>query len=236
MANAGWEVWAAVRRMDAWLESMRGPDGYGGPVAHWWQNCLLFTGAGLDWRYEGIIEGYLALHQKTGEARWLDKARRAGDDLVRGQLPDGRFRNSSFELNPYAGGTPHEAANDGALMELAEVLRDRGEAGWAAYLDAAERNLRGFVLGVLWDGERRWFRNTSGDATFVPNKAATIVEALLRWAALMGDEELVERYARPTLEAMVECEARMPGSMLDTSIIIHTKEYVDVTYSCSCVE
>ena len=46
---------SAVANLDAWLDTMRSPDGYGGPVAHWWQNCLQFTGAGLDWRYEGII-------------------------------------------------------------------------------------------------------------------------------------------------------------------------------------
>ena len=68
----------AVSKLDAWLETMRGPDGYGGPVAHWWQNCLQFTGAGLDWRYEGIVIGYLNLYQKTGNEQWLAKARRAG--------------------------------------------------------------------------------------------------------------------------------------------------------------
>jgi hypothetical protein len=50
-----------LARLEAWLESMRGPGGYGGPVAHWWRQSLLYTGPGLDWRYEGIILGYLAL-------------------------------------------------------------------------------------------------------------------------------------------------------------------------------
>src|SRR5690242_5859072 len=39
----------AVAGLDAWLESMRGPGGYGGPVVHWWQQSLIYTGAGLDW-------------------------------------------------------------------------------------------------------------------------------------------------------------------------------------------
>ena len=75
-----------VADLDAWLETMRGPDGYGGPVAHWWQNCLSYTGAGLDWRYEGLISGYLTLWARTGEPRWAARARRAGDDLRRGLL------------------------------------------------------------------------------------------------------------------------------------------------------
>ena len=97
---------AAVVAIDGWLDTMRGPDGYGGPVAHWGGDCLRFTGAGLDWRYEGIIIGYLNLYERTGDEAWLAKARRVGDDLVRGQLPGGSFCNSCFEMNPYAGGTP----------------------------------------------------------------------------------------------------------------------------------
>jgi len=121
-----------LARIDSWLDTMRGTDGYGGPVAHWWQNCLQFTGAGLDWRYEGLITGYLTLHERTGQSEWLAKARRAGDDLLSGQLPGGTYRNSSFELNPYSGGTPHEAAVDLALLHLAEALRERGDHGPAA--------------------------------------------------------------------------------------------------------
>jgi hypothetical protein len=106
---------------------MRGPGGYSGPVVHWWRDCLDYSGPGLDWRYEGIIIGYLNLWAATGEASWLAKARRAGDDLMNGQLPSGNFRNSCFELNPNTGGTPHEAACDLALLRLAEAWSvDRG--------------------------------------------------------------------------------------------------------------
>jgi hypothetical protein len=64
------DIGRAVASLDAWFETMRGPDGYGGPVAHWWQDCLHFTGAGLDWRYEGIIAGYLNLFERTGQTVW----------------------------------------------------------------------------------------------------------------------------------------------------------------------
>jgi hypothetical protein len=48
---------AVVAQLDRWLEGMRGPAGYGGPVVHWWRHSLHFAGAGLDWRYEGIVLG-----------------------------------------------------------------------------------------------------------------------------------------------------------------------------------
>jgi len=211
----------AVIGLDAWLETMRGSDGYGGPVAHWWQNCLQFTGAGLDWRYEGIIIGYLNLYKRTGDERWLAKARRAGDDLVRGQLPTGNFRNSNFEQNPYTGGTPHEAACDLALLHLAEVLRERGDTTWQTYLATAERNIRGYHIERLWDCEARAFRDHPRTPCFVANKAATLVEALLKLARLTGDEALVETYALPTLEAILAHQMRdgpLHGAIYQNSI------------------
>jgi hypothetical protein len=175
---------------------------------------LRFTGAGLDWRYEGVIIGYLNLYERTGDKAWLAKARRAGDDLVRGQLSGGNFRNSCFEMNPYTGGTPHEAACDVALLQLAQRLKEQNDPVWTAYAETAERNLQGFILPVLWDTERRLFRNTATDPTFVPNKGATIVEVLLTWAVLDGEEGLVEAYVVPTLDAILACQDMAPEGPL----------------------
>jgi hypothetical protein len=210
------EIAEAVTKLDVWLETMRAPDGYGGPVAHWWQNCLQFTGTGLDWRYEGIVIGYLNLYKKTGEDGWLGKARQAGDDLVRGQLSTGNLRNSCFELNPHTGGTPHEAACDLALLHLAEVLRERGDPAWQTYLASAERNIRGYYIEWLWDPDAQSFRDHPHIPSFVPNKAATLVKALLKLAALNGDEALAEIYALPTLEAILAHQVQ--GGPLDGAI------------------
>ena len=187
---------------------MRGPQGYGGPVAHWWQNCLSFTGAALDWRYEGIIHGYLHLYRHSGDVAWLARARRAGDDLLRGQLPAGTYRHSAFELNPGTGGTPHEAACDLALLSLSRVLRQAGDPGWRTYLAAAERNLRGYYIATLWDEDAHSFRDQPRIPSFVPNKAATLLEALLLWAELSGAEEPAERYARPAAAAILGHQER----------------------------
>jgi hypothetical protein len=198
------DVRIAVARLDSWLDTMRGPDGYTGPVAHWWQNCLMYTGLGLDWRYEGIIHGYVTLFERTGDRCWLDKARRAGDDLLAGQLPSGHFVSSSFELNPYVGGTPHEAACDLALLTLAEVLRAQGQDDWRRYHGAADRNARAAQIGRLWDPAERRLRDDPGVPTFVPNKAATFAEAILALARGSDDGDmLVERYALPTLDEVL---------------------------------
>jgi hypothetical protein len=205
------QIERAVIDLDFWLDTMRAPSGYGGPIVHWWKDCLQFTGVGLDWRYEGIITGYLNLYQATGQIEWLAKARVAGDDLVRGQLPTGNFRNSSFERNPCTGGTPHEAACDVALLELAHVLKGSGDRAWEIYAETAERNLLGFILPFLWDKEENSFKNTVHDPTFVPNKAATIIEALFAWAMIKGQDDLVEQYIFLTLEAICGCQVKQPN-------------------------
>lgn len=208
----------AVALLDAWLETMRGPDGYGGPVVHWWQDNLLYTGAGLDWRYEGIILGYLNLYRRTGDERWLAKARRAGDDLLRGQRPSGNFRHSCFEANPGTGGTPHEAACDLALMALARVLREQGDSAWEPYAESARRNLENYILRLLWNEGGRFFQNTPADLIFVPNKAATIAEALMAWADLSGESGIIAHYVLPTLDGIVAAQMRAPGHPLDGAI------------------
>lgn len=197
-----------VGRMDGWLDSMRHPDGYGGPVVHWWRDCLDFAGVGLDWRYEGIILGYLNLFQATGRQVWLDKAIRAGNDLIAGQLASGKYRNSNFEMNPQSGGNPHEAACDLGLLHLARELRRLGRSAWEEYYLAADRNLRAYILGALWDPESCFFRNRPDEATFVPNKAATIAEALMVWEGFNAESDFLERFVIPTLDKILVCQVR----------------------------
>lgn len=211
------QIAQVVANLAAWLETMRAApgsaaQGYGGPVVHWWQNCLSFTGAGLDWRYEGIISGYLTLWQRTGENRWLAPARCAGDELVKGQLPGGNFRDSTFELNPYPGGTPHEAAADLGLLRLALALRDVGnESAATPYAAAAMRNLEAYFLNRLWDPTAQSFRDHPDMPSLVPNKACTLVEALFAAACWQGTEEWITCYGLPTLESVLQLQVMAPG-------------------------
>ena len=210
------EIARAVARLDVWLETMRGPHGYGGPVVHWWQQSMVYTGPGLDWRYEGIIAGYLALWRASGDARWLSRACRAGDDLIAGHLPDGHFRASAFEINPAPGGTPHEAACDVGLLMLAQALRTENDDRWNVYASHAARNLRMFYIQQLWDDHFGAFRDHPRAATFVPNKAATVCDALCLLADLTDHEQLIDRYVLPTLDAIVHHQVR--GGRLDGAI------------------
>jgi hypothetical protein len=211
----------AVHGLDRWFDSMRvtwPTSGYGGPVVHWWGHSLAFQGTGLDWRYEGIVAGYLTLYRSTGETYWLDKAVQAGWDLVDGQLPDGNFQNSGFERNPEIGGTPHEAADDVALLLLAKDLRESQPILSQRFSDAARLNLHEYWLEKLWHGPSMTLWDRPDVPSFVPNKAATFVDALLLLCEVTGDDRLVERYAVPTADSILDMQLTRPGNLLDGGI------------------
>jgi hypothetical protein len=201
------ELPRAVGLLDAWLDSMHAPDGYSGPVSHWWDSCLVYTGAMFDWRYEGIVCGYLNLYRATKDVRWLEKARRAADDLARAQLADGHFRNSSFEHGPQSGGTPHEAAADIALLELAGALKENADPAWQNYFAVAEHNLQ-TLIAALWSGHG--FADQPNTPVLVANKNATMLEALLLYQQLgaRGLDAYIESAAQVVLSAQVQAGPR----------------------------
>jgi hypothetical protein len=229
----------AVAKLDAWLETMRGPGGYGGPVAHWWQQSLMYTGAGQDWRYEGVIAGYLRLWERTGDERWLVKARCAGDDLVIGQQENGHYTASAFEINPATAGTPHEAACDLGLLLVALALREAGHTGWERYAAAAERNLRAFYIDQLWDTDAMSLRDSPNVPSFVPNKAATACEALFLLARVTRNDVWIERYALPTLNRIIEHQVwdggRLDGAIAQNSFGARKVEKYFPIYIARCV-
>ncbi len=134
------------------------------------------------------------------------------------QLPGGNFPNSAFELNPTPGGTPHEAALDIGLLALASDLRAAGDPAWTRYASAAGHNIERFYLRQLWDATARRFRDSPGACGFVPNKAATLVEALFHLSDLEADDSWQERYARPTVDAILTHQVRRAGDGLDGAI------------------
>ena len=105
----------------SWLQTMKQPSGYSGPVPHYWEDCFNYIGPGRDWRYEGIIISYLELYEKTKDNKFLRLAKEAGNHLVNNQLKIGCFNNSGFDGNPsiIKGSMPHDTAASIGLMKLA---------------------------------------------------------------------------------------------------------------------
>ena len=197
---------------------MRGPRGYTGPLADWWQHGFTAMGTPLDWRYEGIIVGYLALWRRTGDGHWLAKAQWAGDDLLAGQSPAGYFAHGATGRAPRRHRGSHAAACATALLELALALREARSPVWQPYAAAAEVTIHGSILGTLWDAEREVFRQSPTATTFIPHEAASICHMLFRQAELKHVAAVVDEYALPALHAIVARQIRAAGDPLDGAI------------------
>lgn len=186
--------------LDAWLETMYqqasasvGYAGYGGPVAHWWQNRFRYAGAGFDWRYEGLLIAYAELYAKTQAQCWLERLERASADVMRAQLPNGHYPASRFEINPGTVGTPHEAAATLGLITASPYVADSHAA-----LAAAKANLDA-LIAALWDDASAGFNDRPGVLSRVPNKLATLAQALLAYVQHSGDESYLP-YAQAALD------------------------------------
>ena len=107
----------ALAALAAWQETLRGEGGYHGPVVGPRGECMTWCGPSHDWRWEGLLDGWVAQHRRTADPAVLDLIARACRDLQSAQLADGSFRNSSFEHNPLEGGMPHEPAVMAAVTD-----------------------------------------------------------------------------------------------------------------------
>ena len=180
----------------------------------------MYAGNGLDWRYEGIIDGYLKLWRSTSQQRWLEKARRAADDLLHGQTAAQHFARSACEANPESSGLPQTAACDVGLLLLASALRDLHDDTWKRYLRAALRNLQELYIDLRWDTASQSFLDSPYDAAFVPNKAATICDALFLVSRLLNEAQWVDKFVLPTLDRIREHQVH--GGSLDGAIAQHS--------------
>lgn len=182
----------ALANLESWLGTMHQLGGYGGPVAHWWQNRYRYAGPGHDWRYEGILTGYAVLLQKTGRGAYRRVLEQAVEDLANAQTEAGHFLASRFEINPGILGTPHEAAASLGLLHASRAL------GSDRALEVARRNLRALVA-ALWDEGRQGFNDGVGARGRVPNKLATFAQALMTYAQLSGDKSYLD-YGRAAID------------------------------------
>jgi hypothetical protein len=121
-------------------------------------------------------------------------------------------------LNPGLGGTPHEAACDVALLLLAKELSRTRQDGTDRYLEVARRNLQAYWFAQLWHPTSATLWDAVGSPTFVPNKAATFVEAVLLLRDLTGIDDLLERFAVPTGDRILALQVHRPGDELDGAI------------------
>jgi hypothetical protein len=102
------------------------------------------------------------------------------------------------------GGTPHEAAADSGLLELAQTLRRLNDTAWLRYFKAAQYNVYSYLLGKLWNGQG--FRDQPWNETLVPNKNATTIEALILYETVSGED--MSAYIPPAIEVILSAQEK----------------------------
>ncbi|HEY9420757.1 MAG TPA: protein-disulfide reductase DsbD domain-containing protein, partial [Thermoanaerobaculia bacterium] len=134
----------AARAADFILRTMRPP---GGPLLHSWRQGAGRIQAMLG-DYVFLVRGLLALHDATGEARWLQAADeltceqldrlgdRQGGFFTAGVSPDILFRSKEI----FDGATP--GANAVAALNLLDLYARTGELSWRGH---ARETLRAFT-------------------------------------------------------------------------------------------
>lgn len=126
-----------ARRIGNWEISIQAPSGgiYSRPGFA--QTRVFNTGQ--------VILGWCALFERTGDQRYLDAAKRAGEYLARIQDVDG-----SWKIDTHCGARTYHARTDWGLLRLAKL------SGESRYAEIACKNLRWVMQQQQENG---WFRN-----------------------------------------------------------------------------
>lgn len=138
-----------------------------------------------------VIFGWLSAYRETGDEKYLDAARKAGDFLVSIQAEDGSWRSN---LSDYAGGSNMEyyaynSRTAWALLALAEVDDPQGnlrEAGIANINFALKQQL-----------DNGWFVSNCLNKPAEPlvHTIAYCIRGILEAGILLGRQDYIDRAA-----------------------------------------
>lgn len=201
----------AVGALEGWLETFRGAGGYTGPVVGVRGMALSWCGPAHDWRWEGLLDGWVARHRLTQDPVYLDRIVQAFRDLQAGQLADGSFQNSSFEHNPLEGGMPHEPAVMASVLRAGRYLQDVGREwpdGAATFL---ERFVEERLVKSLWNKTLQTFNNwlQSDFTVYAPPAVASIIEMLYEYGDLTGTTARWTPYIAGAAESLLKSQFRV---------------------------
>ncbi len=197
-------------RLDLWFAGMRGPEGYYGPVVGPRGAAMAYCGPGFDWRYEGLLEGWMSRHRAAPEAAWLDRIEGALAEIGRAQLANGAFRCSYFDSNPFEGGMPYEPILVAALLRARAFLKENGRTPDPALDRLAEQFVEGRLFLELWNKALRTFNNwlQSEYDSCSPAGVAAIVEVLIAYGEATGSRERMEPYIRGAAESLLAAQVK----------------------------
>ncbi len=148
--------------------------------------------------YIGLMNGFLELHKKTGERRFLDESIDLAYALKSLQDEGGCFEHSVAEFEPGKGGCIHNALADIALLSLSDYLIKNGK-DVSEYLNVVRRSFEWF-MDFWWKRGNRWMKNPDFPCWCgVTNQDLAVCWAMAYYAKLNMDEYW-RRYGLPVAE------------------------------------
>jgi hypothetical protein len=200
----------AVGRLEGWLATMGGPDGYYGPVVGLRGVSMAWCGIGHDWRWEGLLEGWTALHRRTQDPLYLGRMDAALRALQSAQLANGAFCNSYFENNPFEGGMPYEPALMASVVRTLQYMKEIAHPWPAGTAEMVERFVEERLIKELWNKVLKTFNNwlQSDFERYSPPAVAAIVETLYGYAKLTDSSERLTPYIQGAANSLLACQFR----------------------------
>ena len=195
-----------IAGLEAWLETVRTDDGYGGPSVGSKHISMRYTGAANDWRLEGLLDGHAALHAATGNPGYLERIEHDITAFCSAQLLNGTFRNSCFDQNPYEGGMPHEASALAAACRAATRLPNE-PVGLAP---ALELFVETRLINELWNRLLHTFNDwlQSDFQFYTPHAVAAAIEVLILYADRTNDWQRIEPYVIGAADSLLAMQIK----------------------------
>lgn len=200
----------AAAGLESWFETVHGEDGYRGPSIGLRDTGIAFCGAGYDWRYEGLLDGFCQMYWATRDTAYLDAAERSLVHIQSAQLLNGAFRNSYFEYNPMEGGMPHEPAMLAAVCRTLRCLTAAGKTLPAGVEAMVYRYVHHHLLKQLWNKKLQTFNDwpTSEFQYYSPASAAAVIELLLEVADRTGEWNTLEHYVTGAADSLLHAQIK----------------------------
>lgn len=204
------KIGAALGRLEGWLTTLHGSDGYYGPVVGLRGVSMAWCGSGHDWRWEGLLDGWTTLHRRSRNPVYLDRMDAALQVLKTAQLANGTFRNSYFENNPFEGGMPYEPALMAAVLRTLQYMNDIAHPWPEGTAEMVERFVEQRLIKELWNKVLKTFNTwmQSDFERYSPPAVAAIVETLCGYAWLTDSSGRMAPYIEGAARSLLACQFR----------------------------
>ena len=190
--------------LNSWTDESGGVHGY---IIHHHRDYAVVT-APACWTQGVRILGHLELYKKTTEARWLEAAELESNYLAQAYCKMEHLYHDST--------TPLTLINNAwptlALIKTATTMRERSRSGWTELMKVATDNLERRMISEHWDENKRTFYfcpvGYPAKRVHTYNQTAIAISTLCAMGAFSGDNRLVESYAMPAADHMIQMQDR----------------------------